>query len=115
MSWFKKSINWQGQEMYHLENVMRFDIDTFPRLSLGREGSVSSNIIGFNIQRDDGKMYSLSFRRNNGKIDSLIRESERIVHSKRYDISMTDPKQVIEESLVTINNDLSEEFENELV
>lgn len=125
MNWFKsaKEFDWGWEEFGHLLNVMRFEIDNFPRLIINenKEGLTSLHKIGFYINRDDGKEYHFALERVKNQIKTYVALADlsKIINHNFYEISQYTPQQIINEGLITINNDSGNDFnersENELV
>jgi len=125
MSWFKNAIrfNWEEGVPYHLSRVMEFEIDNFPRLTINKNKKSPETLskIGFYIIRDDGKEYHFVLEGKGDKLKTYIgiEGTGNFVPSNLYNISKSSPLQIIENGLMAINNDLSNNFngrsENELV
>ena len=114
MSWFKNAFNkWIGNEFFHLNNVMGFQIEKFSRLSItNKKQDDITKIFLFVVQRDDGNIYNFSIKINNNVIlTNIINKSNwKPIMTKEYNTQQSNPVQIIEDGLSKINNDLSEEF-----
>lgn len=119
MNWFKSATNldWQGKEFYHLANVMKFEIDSFPDLSIDEyRGELKPDKIGFYIIKDDGKEYYFVLQKTGDDIrTNIITKPLQVIGSDTYNISQYTPQQIIESGLIIINNNFGEGTNNELV
>ena len=120
MNWFKNAnvLAWQGKEFYHLVNVMKFEIDSFPRLTLDEgRGHVSPTMLTFYIVRDDGKEYVFAVRKSADSVSTNIttKPDNRILGTNTYAIAQYTPQQIIENGLTVINNDYGEGFYDGMV
>jgi len=119
MNWFKNAIDteWQQKGIYHFLNVMKFEIDSFPNLSLdSTNGVAGSDRVGFSISRNGENEYSFTIRMNGNNIDTIITAKPlRSLGAKSYDATSTTPQQIVDDGLATINNDYTGEFEYGMV
>jgi hypothetical protein len=121
LNWFKIAIdpNWINKGFNHFINIMKFEIENFPRLQIlpdRDKENINEYRIGFYILRDDNQEYYFRLQREKNRVRSVITSKPtRHIFSNEYDISVSTPYQIIEEGLLSINKDISEDNSNELV
>jgi len=111
MNWFKNAANidWQGKEFHHLINVMKFEIDNFPNLSLDESrGAIQPEKLGFYIIRDNGEEYYFAIQKMGENIrTTIITKPLRQMGTNTYNTNDNSPYEIIENGLIIINNDIN--------
>ena len=119
MNWYKLAIddNWLSKGIYHFLNAIKFEIDSFPDLSLdNNSGGSSPDRISFIILKNNGSEYNFTIKRNGNQISSIVYANPtKFVGSESYNELSSDPQQIIRDGLIMIDNNYGGELENGMV
>jgi len=111
MNWFKSSEDWEEKKLFHLINVIKFQIDNyegmqFHPLSVSAPTPTRAN---FTVVTKYNSIYTVSMRVTNTVLDIIVHLQEpfSMVGSKQLDID-TSPYVVAEECLSLINDHINQ-------